>query len=130
MNFNCFNLQYNSVLIIYTEISNFNTFKLIYLIKKSIFKKKVPLTTIKIVQGGPKNGGGGGQFKSPHRIQSVGVCFYCRMYCWSPIDVHPKNIRKKTNIENKCQGNKSEPTTLEYLAYCITKILNNYKTIN
>ena len=56
MNLNCFNLQYISVLIIYTEISNVNTFKLIYLIKKSILKKRVPLTTIKIVQGGPKNG--------------------------------------------------------------------------
>ena len=57
MNLDCFNLQYILVLIKYTEISNVSTFKLIYLLKKSIFQKGVPLTTIKIVQEGPKNGG-------------------------------------------------------------------------
>ena len=57
MNLNCFNPQYILVFIKYTEISNVSNFKLNYLLKNQYLKNGVPLTTIKIVQGGPKNGG-------------------------------------------------------------------------
>ena len=47
MDLNCFNLQYILVLIKYTEISNFNTSKLIYLLKIQYLKKGSPSQQLK-----------------------------------------------------------------------------------
>ena len=58
----------------YTEISNINTFKFIYLLKNQHLLKGVPLTTMKIVHGGPKNGGGG-RFKSSRRNVNLPCIF-------------------------------------------------------